>query len=192
MEFNQMAKDLFTEAELAEIQAEADRLAEEMMKEELKKELIKQATAQSLATKKAKLKIATTQVQSPSIPVIDDNIAVDTKYDVEAQRTIRELQEENKKLRAEAEKYRAALASKGFKIGIEDKVISSDARKILENLGVGAEDIEGIISRLFGDEQYDEIKEIASQYLADKYATEETVIEDKNQIVDFTSVEASF
>lgn len=81
MEFSQMAKDLFTEAELAEIQAEADRLAEQMLREEMRKELIKQATAQSLASKKAKLKISVNQ--TPETPVINDNI-VNTTYDVEA------------------------------------------------------------------------------------------------------------
>lgn len=189
MEFNQMAKDLFTEAELAEIQAEADRLAEQMLREEMRKELVKQATAQSLAAKKAKLKVAVSQ--SPAAPAIDDNV-VNTTYDVDAQKVIKSLQEENAKLRAEADKYRAALTSKGFKLSVKDEVVSSDARAILENLGLGNEDIEGILAQLRGDEQYDQIKEIASDYLADKYAKEETVIEDKNQIIDFTSAEASF
>ena len=80
MEFNQMAKDLFTEAELAEIQAEADRLAEQMLREEMRKELVKQATAQSLAAKKAKLKVAVSQ--SPAAPAISDSINV-TTYDVD-------------------------------------------------------------------------------------------------------------
>ena len=189
MEFSQIAKDLFTEAELAEIQAEADRLAEQMLREEMRKELLKQATAQSLASKKAKLKISTNQ--TPETPVINDGV-VNTTYDVEAQKMIKALQEENAKLKAETAKYKAALTSKGFKISIKDEVVSSDARKILENLGLSNEDIEGILGQLSGDEQYDQIKEIASDYLADKYAKEETVIEDKNQIVDFTSVKESF
>ena len=93
---------------------------------------------------------------------------------------IKALQEENAKLKAETAKYKAALTSKGFKISIKDEVVSSDARKILENLGLSNEDIEGILGQLSGDEQYDQIKEIASDYLADKYAKEEIVIEDKN------------
>lgn len=189
MEFNQMAKDLFTEAELAEIQAEADRLAEQMLREEMRKELVKQATAQSLAAKKAKLKVAVSQ--TPAAPAINDNI-VNTTYDVEAQKVIKTIQEENARLRTEIDKYKAALTSKGFKLNVNDEVVASDARAILENLGVGNEDIEGILAQLRGDEQYDQIKEIANEYLENKYEKEETVIEDKNQIIDFTSAEASF
>ena len=49
---------------------------------------------------------------------------------------IKALQEENAKLKAETAKYKAALTSKGIKISIKDEVVSSDARKILENLGL--------------------------------------------------------
>lgn len=188
MEFNQMAKDLFTEEELAEIQAEADRLAEQMLKEQMKKELLKQATARSLATKKAKI---AAEVKLAETPDLTDS-TISPIFDTDAKQIIAALQKEKAELEAEVQRYKAALSSKGFKLNAESKVISSDARAILENLGVSGEDIEGILGQLRGDEQYDEIKEIASQYLEDKYSKEETVIENKNQIIDFTNAMASF
>lgn len=186
---NPEIQNLFTEQELEEIRLESERLAEQMIKEEIKKDLIKQATAQSLAAKKAKFKI---EIEGPSPESSPQNFVATTTTDNAAQQQIEELQKQLQEARAEVEKYKSALASKGFKLDIKGQIISTKDREILEKLGIDSKDVGDILSNLKGDEEYDEVKEVAAQVLNDKYAKEEYVIENKNQIIDFTSKSTSF
>ena len=184
---NPEVQNLFTEQELEEIRLEAEKLADQMLKEEIKKDLIKQATAQSLATKKAKFKI---EIEGPSPETSPQNFVATS--DSAAQQQIEELQKQLQEARAEVERYKSALASKGFKLDIKGQVISTKGKDILEKLGVEREDIDEIVSELDGDEEYDEVKNIATQFLNDKYAKEVYVIEGTNKIIDFTSKSTSF
>lgn len=184
---NPEIQNLFTEQELEEIRLEAEKLADQMLKEEIKKDLIKQATAQSLAAKKAKFKI---EIEAPSPKTSPQNFVATS--DSAAQQQIEELQKQLQEARAEVERYKSALASKGFKLDIKGQVVSTKDREILEKLGIDSKDVGDILSNLKGDEEYDEVKEVAAQVLNDKYAKEEYVIENKNEIIDFTSKSTSF
>ena len=180
-------RNMFTEQELEEIRLEVERLADQKLKEEVKKNLIQQQVEERLISKSSKFKI---EVEGPSPESSPQNFI--TTSDSAAQQQIEELQKQLQEARAEVEKYKSALASKGFKLDIKGQVISTKGKDILEKLGVEREDIDEIVSNFRGDEEYDEVKEITTQFLNDKYANVETVIENKNEIIDFTSKSTSF